>query len=1303
MNQSMGKNAAWVFKITTSTGLGSGFFLKNRSLMVTNYHVIQGHRTVAVEDQFFNRYPAKVVFINPKADLAFLKPLKNMPASSTHPAFESFTEVESRDPVYVLGYPFGMPYTETKGIVSSPKQLMDGSYYVQTDAAVNPGNSGGPMVDAEGRLVGITTAKFTEADNVGFAIPVDVLKADLESYKLNENESFSVKCHSCKNLVYEKTEFCNNCGNNFDPRVFEEHTPTKAAAFVENALKSMGMNPILARYDANYWRFHHGLTLITIYFHERDYLHAMAPINELGQVKLEELYRALLQKQPKGYKLGILNNQLFFSYRIHMSDVFSSHKETVTRELAAFPAKADEMSRHFHINMACDLPIYSREAGKDTTDDLDTKAANLVARALALLKEKKWGDALAVLEEEEKLRKPMNDLMGLAYCLKNKGTALRELGETEKALQVFRETESLFRQVGDHPERANALTQQAHRLRDLDRLESAGDAHEKAAAIYLQLGNQFAYALAIYNRGNVLHSLERLEDALELLQKSTDVFKSIESPVWYFWSVSKAGLVLSDMGKHEDALAMQNKEEELATGLSNQSGLADCIYNQSLSLLELKRPEPATVAIKKAESIYRQLDRPNDIADCFEQQAMIYSFTKHYTEAMECLKKSEAIRRQSDNSDGLSENLTKQATILKDSGRIEEAAELQRDALACEGVDVSVNESRAMDLCADAEELFDNKETEKAFLLLEKTADQMTAAGDNMGLARTYETHGHLLLEDNQEKLSLSFYKKAQQLRWDMKDMPGLAQCSDYQFTVYEALEEWLEALTAMQYAEKIYRHFKDNSGLAACLSNQGFALSNLDKPAEALELFKQSEALYTQLGEPVDAAVALSDQGDVLKSLNRYSEAITAYTNAGNAFKETDEISNHGTCLLNHAEILREQRKYTEALPLYHNAVERFTKLKANEDLLEVYRLLALTLFEMKRYEEALEVHRKELALAVEIEDTAFEADSYLGQGEIYFEMKRWNDAMSFCSKAEPMLRDSEETHRLGACLEKMSQTFAYLNQLPRAMESAKEAEVIWREIDAPSLINNNRLLQEELQKRIDGETPADAPLSGAEEVFEPAEFYLREADSLYYDDEDLPKAEEVLKEAASELHKQGEFAAMADIYEFHGGLLHYEEQWNNAMILYQKAYKIRIQLNDAPGIADALTNQAEVLLDRFEMDDDPTHAMSLLKKAEQIRIQLNQKRELAACQSFQAISLALSEQLDDAHRMIINSMKLSEQEKDEAQIAYSYWILGEIFDRKGNKTNQAEAWKRSIALKKKLDLELDHDEEKLAELLKA
>ena len=167
-----------VFKVTHAGGSGSCFYLKDRDLFVTNYHVVEGFHTVAVHDNDRNPYLARVVLVNPTLDIALLAvdhdfsalPELNLAAADS---------LAISNKIRVAGYPYGMPFTVTEGTVSSPKQLMNGQYYIQTDAAVNPGNSGGALVNTHGELVGINTLiKSQTGSYVGysFAIPESIVR-----------------------------------------------------------------------------------------------------------------------------------------------------------------------------------------------------------------------------------------------------------------------------------------------------------------------------------------------------------------------------------------------------------------------------------------------------------------------------------------------------------------------------------------------------------------------------------------------------------------------------------------------------------------------------------------------------------------------------------------------------------------------------------------------------------------------------------------------------------------------------------------------------------------------------------------------------------------------------------------------------------------------------------------------------------------------------------------------------------------------------------------------------------------------
>lgn len=347
-----------VFKINTGSGSGTGFYLKEYDVIVTNFHVIEGNKQVAIEDQQKDRYLAHVVFGNPQTDIAFLRADK--PTFNSSVAFDQVKEVNNRDVVWVVGYPFGMPFTETKGVVSNSKQLMDGRHFIQIDAAVNPGNSGGPVVDEQGQLLGVTTAKFSNADNMGFAIPTNIVQEELDSLKDNTELKYSIKCNSCKNLVYAKTDYCPNCGAQIDENLFDEKGLDEFGSFVEDALKQLNMDPVLARTGFDFWEFYQGSSQIRIFVFNRNYLYATSPLNDLPNQNLEELYAYLLSDPVAPYKLGVYNNQIFLSYRIHITDIYTDKKFEIQQLLTNLPLKADEMDDYFVDNFGAKMTNFSK-------------------------------------------------------------------------------------------------------------------------------------------------------------------------------------------------------------------------------------------------------------------------------------------------------------------------------------------------------------------------------------------------------------------------------------------------------------------------------------------------------------------------------------------------------------------------------------------------------------------------------------------------------------------------------------------------------------------------------------------------------------------------------------------------------------------------------------------------------------------------------------------------------------------------------------------------------------------------------
>ncbi|MBP7778972.1 MAG: trypsin-like peptidase domain-containing protein [Acidobacteria bacterium] len=158
-------------------GTGTGFIVDQRGLIITNQHVVEGAERVMVKLADGRSFRATVVGTDPDIDLAVLKveagvPLPELPLGDSD-------DLRVGEWVCAIGNPYAYEHTVTVGVVSFVgRKLFDQSLdqYIQTDAAISFGNSGGPLLNTAGEVVGINTAVSRQASNIGFAIPVNQVR-----------------------------------------------------------------------------------------------------------------------------------------------------------------------------------------------------------------------------------------------------------------------------------------------------------------------------------------------------------------------------------------------------------------------------------------------------------------------------------------------------------------------------------------------------------------------------------------------------------------------------------------------------------------------------------------------------------------------------------------------------------------------------------------------------------------------------------------------------------------------------------------------------------------------------------------------------------------------------------------------------------------------------------------------------------------------------------------------------------------------------------------------------------------------
>ena len=167
--------------------LGSGFVLDKEGHIVTNYHVVEGATEIEVSFSNQDTVSARVVGSDPSTDLALLE--VDADATALTPlALADSDAVQVGDPVVAIGNPFGLERTATAGIVSALQRKVQApnnfpiDHVIQTDAPINSGNSGGPLIDADGRVIGVNSQIETGNGaggnvGIGFAVPSNTVKS----------------------------------------------------------------------------------------------------------------------------------------------------------------------------------------------------------------------------------------------------------------------------------------------------------------------------------------------------------------------------------------------------------------------------------------------------------------------------------------------------------------------------------------------------------------------------------------------------------------------------------------------------------------------------------------------------------------------------------------------------------------------------------------------------------------------------------------------------------------------------------------------------------------------------------------------------------------------------------------------------------------------------------------------------------------------------------------------------------------------------------------------------------------------
>ena len=207
-----------VFVVYSGDYIGSGFAIGSNTV-VTNAHVIGNTNDVQIYTYSGDVYRASVYLIDNSFDIAVLS-VEN--ADFIPLEVGDCETVKTGDDIYAIGAPKSMGYTLTKGIVSNKERSIGKYNYIQIDAAINAGNSGGPLLNNDGKVIGVNSMKASDSEGIGFAIPMSAVISFIENNGVTIKENNNVE----GNLPFIENTIKGENGNDSDAErvVIQNHS-----------------------------------------------------------------------------------------------------------------------------------------------------------------------------------------------------------------------------------------------------------------------------------------------------------------------------------------------------------------------------------------------------------------------------------------------------------------------------------------------------------------------------------------------------------------------------------------------------------------------------------------------------------------------------------------------------------------------------------------------------------------------------------------------------------------------------------------------------------------------------------------------------------------------------------------------------------------------------------------------------------------------------------------------------------------------------------------------------------------------
>ena len=196
MQEFLKKYKPLIVQIATPYNMGTGFYLPEPDLIITNEHVVRDNCDVVIEGELIKKQIVRVIYLDMKYDLAFLEAPNLLKENIKESFTDEQVEADLNENVIALGHPFGQQFESSEGTITNPKGIQDGIDYYYHNAILGVGSSGGPLLNVKGKFIGVNTFVAGKDGNEGFTLPASYLYTCLNEFSKGEGKP-AARCYSC--------------------------------------------------------------------------------------------------------------------------------------------------------------------------------------------------------------------------------------------------------------------------------------------------------------------------------------------------------------------------------------------------------------------------------------------------------------------------------------------------------------------------------------------------------------------------------------------------------------------------------------------------------------------------------------------------------------------------------------------------------------------------------------------------------------------------------------------------------------------------------------------------------------------------------------------------------------------------------------------------------------------------------------------------------------------------------------------------------------------------------------------------